>query len=84
MLRVKLVRSLIGQVPRNRKTAQALGLKRVGDVALHRDHPAIRGMIHKVQHMVEVEVVEDGAGESPKPKAARPAEAGASRTEEQS
>jgi large subunit ribosomal protein L30 len=54
-LRITLVRSLIGFRPRQRKTVRALGLKRVGQTVEKADSPAIRGMISKVSHLVEVE-----------------------------
>jgi large subunit ribosomal protein L30 len=59
MLRIELVRSLIGNTARNRATVQALGLRKMRQVVLHQDCPSIRGMIHKVQHMVKVVEVPD-------------------------
>lgn len=58
MLRVKLVKSPIGNTARNRATVQALGLRKVHHVVEHDDSPAIRGMIHRVKHLLEVEVAE--------------------------
>jgi large subunit ribosomal protein L30 len=58
MLRIKLVRSTIAQNPRNIATVQALGLKKIGSIVEKEDNPSIRGMIHKIQHMVVVEVPE--------------------------
>lgn len=58
MLRIKLVKSPIGNVPRNRATVAALGLRRVNQVVEHNDSPMIRGMVHKVKHMLEVTEVE--------------------------
>jgi large subunit ribosomal protein L30 len=55
MLRIRLVRSPIGYGPRQKKTVRALGLRRLQDTVEHRDSPAIRGMISKVSHLVEVE-----------------------------
>ncbi len=54
-LRVRQVRSVIGRPQDQRATVRALGLKRINDTAEHVDTPAIRGMIFKVQHLVEVE-----------------------------
>lgn len=54
-LKVRLTRSLIDQKPNTRKTARALGLRRVGAVRIHRDDPVVRGMIYKVRHLVTVE-----------------------------
>jgi large subunit ribosomal protein L30 len=58
MLRIKLVKSTIAQNPRNIATAQALGLSKIGTVVEKEDTPSIRGMIHKIQHMVVVEAPE--------------------------
>ena len=54
-LKVKQVRSVVGRPADQRATVRALGLKRINDVAEHTDTPAIRGMIFKVKHLVEVE-----------------------------
>ena len=58
-LRVKLIKSPIGNNPRNRKTVAALGLRKVNQVVMHDDSPSIRGMLHNVKHMLEVTVSED-------------------------
>jgi large subunit ribosomal protein L30 len=58
MLRIKLVRSPIGHNWRNRRTIAALGLRKVHQVVEQPDNPSVRGMIHHVQSMVTVEVVE--------------------------
>lgn len=58
MLRIKLVRSPIGHNWRNRRTIAALGLRKVHQVVEQPDNPSIRGMIHHIQSMVTVEVVE--------------------------
>jgi large subunit ribosomal protein L30 len=55
VLRITLVRSPIGYSPRQKKTVRALGLRRLQDTVEHGDSPAIRGMISKVSHLVEVE-----------------------------
>ena len=54
MLRVKLIRSYIGCNPKQREILAALGLRKIHMVKEHKDTPAIRGMIDKVPHMVEV------------------------------
>ena len=58
MLRIKLVKSPIGNMPRNRATIAALGLRKINQVVEHQDSPMIRGMVHKVKHMVTVEEAE--------------------------
>lgn len=78
MLRIKLVRSPIGHNKRNRATIQALGLRKVHQVKLHQDTPTIRGMIHHVKELLQVEVVEDAPQEpatetvAEEPKAKKP------------
>lgn len=52
---VKLVRSPIGYDRRQRATLRGLGLRRLQQRVELRDEPAIRGMIEKVRHLVEVE-----------------------------
>ncbi len=56
-LKIKLVRSVIGCTERQRKTVNALGLRKINDIVEHKDTPQIRGMIKKVEHLVEVEVL---------------------------
>jgi large subunit ribosomal protein L30 len=56
-LKIKLVRSVIGCTERQRNTIAALGLKKINDTVEHKDTPQIRGMIKKVEHLVEVEVL---------------------------
>ena len=56
-LRVKYVRSAIGYSKRQKRTIEALGLRRLGDVVEQDDSPSSRGMIEKVRHLVEVEEV---------------------------
>lgn len=53
-IRIKLVRSPIGRVEKQRKTVKALGFKRVGQVIEKQDTPQIRGMLESVNFMVEV------------------------------
>jgi len=53
-IKIKLVKSTIGKVEAHRRTIEALGLRKVGQVVEKEDTPQIRGMIQKVNHMVEV------------------------------
>jgi large subunit ribosomal protein L30 len=57
-IRIQWVRSQIGYAQDQRKTIKALGLKRLHQSVEHEDSPTIRGMVHKVRHMLEVEAVE--------------------------
>lgn len=59
-LRIRQVRSGIAQLPAQRRTLAALGLKHYQDVVIQKNHPAIRGMLFQVRHLVEVTPVKDG------------------------
>jgi large subunit ribosomal protein L30 len=52
---VKLVKSEIGGTRRQRATLRGLGLRRLQHSVQVEDTPAVRGMIEKVKHLVEVE-----------------------------
>ncbi len=54
-IKVTLRRSPSGQKPKTRATVEALGLKRIRHTVEHVDSPTIRGMLHKVRHLVDVE-----------------------------
>ncbi|MCL6566912.1 MAG: 50S ribosomal protein L30 [Acidobacteriia bacterium] len=54
-LRIRWVRSFIGCPQDMRQTIRGLGLRRLHQVVERPDTPAIRGMIQKVRHLVEVE-----------------------------
>ena len=56
-LKVTQIRSAIGTKPNQRKTLQALGLKRISDSVVKEDRPEIRGMVATVPHLVTVEEV---------------------------
>ncbi|NTU54808.1 MAG: 50S ribosomal protein L30 [Anaerolineales bacterium] len=54
-IRVTLVRSPIGYTKDQKETAKALGLRRLHQTVEHKDNPALRGMIRKIIHLVQVE-----------------------------
>ena len=54
-LKVTLVKSTIGAVPKHRKTVEALGLRKLDKTVELPDNAATRGMIKQVQHLVKVE-----------------------------
>lgn len=54
-LKVTLVKSTIGAIPKHRATVASLGLKRIGSSNELPDNPAVRGMIRQVCHLVKVE-----------------------------
>lgn len=57
-IKVTLTRSVIGYPQDQRMTVRALGLGKINTSAVKNDTPTIRGMIHKVRHLVKVEKVE--------------------------
>jgi large subunit ribosomal protein L30 len=58
-LRVTYVKSAIGYDVKQKQTIEALGLRRLQQVIVHPDTPAVRGMLNKVSHLVQVEEVEE-------------------------
>ena len=56
-LRITLVKSTIGAIPKHRKTVAALGLKKLNKTVEMPDNAAIRGMIQQVNHLVKVEEI---------------------------
>lgn len=54
-IKVTLVRSTIGYTKDQKDTAKALGLRRLHQSVEHKDNPALRGMIRKIIHLVQVE-----------------------------
>jgi large subunit ribosomal protein L30 len=57
-LSITLKHSPIGRPENQRRTAFALGLRKLHQVVLCDDTPTIRGMVERIKHMVEVEQVE--------------------------
>lgn len=56
-LKVTQVRSAIDRSYKQKRTIEALGIKRMQQSVIHEDRPEIRGMIKKVIHLVNVEEV---------------------------
>ena len=56
-LKVTLVKSPIGAVPKHRATVEALGLKKLNKTVELPDNEAVRGMLWHVKHLVKVEEV---------------------------
>ena len=56
-IKITLVRSRIRANKRQEKVLIGLNLKKTGGASVLEDTPAIRGMVAKVQHLVEVETV---------------------------
>ena len=57
MLKITLVKSTIGAIPKYRKTVQALGLNKLHSTVEQQDNAAIRGMLNQVKHLVKVEEI---------------------------
>ncbi|MCP1102923.1 large subunit ribosomal protein L30 [Aequitasia blattaphilus] len=54
-LKITLVKSTIGAVPKHKKTVQAMGLRKLNKTVELPDNAATRGMINQVRHLVKVE-----------------------------
>ena len=51
---VKWIRSVIGRPENQRETIRGLGFKRLNQILTLPDRPEIRGMIHRVNHLLEI------------------------------
>lgn len=56
-LKITLVKSTIGAIPKQKATVEALGLKKLNKTVEMPDNAAVRGMIQKVRHLVKVEEI---------------------------
>ena len=56
-LKITQVKGLVGTKPNHRANMESLGLKRIGHSVVKQDTPLLRGMVHKVRHLVTVEEV---------------------------
>ena len=56
-LKITLVKSTIGALPKHRKTVQALGLKKLNSSVVRQNNAATLGMANQVQHLVKVEEI---------------------------
>ena len=54
-VKIKQVRSSIGQSQRHRGTLRALGLGKIGRTAEHAESPQLAGMLRKVRHLIEID-----------------------------
>jgi large subunit ribosomal protein L30 len=54
-IKIRLVRSTIGALPKQRATVRCLGLRKIGSTNEQEDTPSVRGMIKLVAHLVVVE-----------------------------
>lgn len=53
-LEITLKRSVIGGTDVQRKTVEALGLKKIRQSVVLEDTPSVRGMINRVSHLIDV------------------------------
>ncbi|WP_249872556.1 50S ribosomal protein L30 [Oceanobacillus saliphilus] len=56
-LEITLTRSVIGGTAVQRKTVEALGLKKIRQSVVREDTPAVRGMVNRVSHLLAVKEV---------------------------
>ncbi len=54
-IKITKVKSAINRTQRQKRTLEALGLKKIGQVVEHENTPNILGMVNKVKHLVSVE-----------------------------
>ncbi|MEE9184961.1 MAG: 50S ribosomal protein L30 [Acidimicrobiia bacterium] len=54
-VKITLKKSPIGEKPKTRATVRSLGLRRIRQTVEHADSPDLRGMLARVQHLVDVE-----------------------------
>lgn len=53
-IKIKLVRSIIGRPEKHRRIVWGLGLRKLNQVVERPDTPAIRGMVRKIPHLVQI------------------------------
>jgi large subunit ribosomal protein L30 len=54
-LKITLIKSLIGRIPKHRETANHLGLRRMHQTVIKEDNPSIQGILKKINYLVQVE-----------------------------
>jgi large subunit ribosomal protein L30 len=59
-LKITLIRSGIGNPRRHKAVLTGLGLTKLHKTVIREDRPEIRGMIRKVQHLVQVDEIDEG------------------------
>ena len=56
-LKITLTKSPIGYAQNQKDTVRSLGFKKMQQTVIHEDNPVVRGMIHKVKHLVTAEQI---------------------------
>lgn len=59
-IKVTLIRSRIGRLPKHKATLDGLGLRRINRHVELNNTPAIQGMLNLVSYMIKVELLEEG------------------------
>ena len=54
-LKITLIKSMIGRPEKHRKVLRGMGLNKMNKTVELEDTPSVRGMIHKVSHLVKTE-----------------------------
>jgi large subunit ribosomal protein L30 len=58
-LEITYTRSAVGRSERQRRTVEALGLRRLHQTVRHQDNPTIRGMVNSVKHLLTWREIEE-------------------------
>ncbi|MDO5028542.1 MAG: 50S ribosomal protein L30 [Bacillota bacterium] len=53
-IKIKLTKSPIGKIESHKRTVKALGFRKIGQIVEKEDTPQVRGMIEKIDYMVEI------------------------------
>ena len=56
-LKITLVKSTIGAIPKHKLTVAALGLKKIGHSVVKKNNDATKGQIQQIRHLVKVEEI---------------------------
>lgn len=62
-LRITQVRSTIGRTKDQRDMVRTLGLKRIRHTVTQADRPEVRGILNRIPHLVEWELVDEAAAD---------------------
>jgi large subunit ribosomal protein L30 len=56
-LKITLVKSPLGAIPKQKRTVEALGLRKIGQSVVQKNNDATKGQIQKILHLVKVEEI---------------------------
>jgi len=68
-LKITLIKSTIGAVPKHKKTVESMGFRKLNKSKILPDNAATRGQIAQIRHLIKVEEVNDEIIEAATPKA---------------